>query len=497
MPTQRELAELLSTLEAAVSRKRDRALDFFKPSPKQFEFLKTTAEPGVSEVALFAGNQNGKSHCGAFHDACHLTGDYPKWWPGRKFSKPITAWVCGVKGTDVRDTMQAKLCGDPPGVEEMFGTGFIPREAFAGRPSMMRGVTDMYDTVSVKHLAPGGGGTIDGISTLRFKTYPEERRGFQGKPVDLVHVDEEPHDWGIYEEIQARTIATQGLIIVTLTPKMGKTNLYLHFDQARAEHIRLVRMGVNDVTHLSAEEKEKVLAKFASARDREAILYGYAVVGEGRVFTMPLESILEPYIAQPPLHWRKIWGVDFGIDHPFAASLLGWDQDTDTIHVLRCVRMAGGTPLHHVPAIRAVAAAVPVAWPHDGHKRDAGSGVVLAQHYRKPGPGMQGLAMLGTHATWPEGGFYFMPGIDEMNLRMETGRFKVGNDLTAWHDEYQDYQYKDGQVVKIKDDLLSATRVGLMMKRYAKPLPLGASSGAARRPSGMAETARDVNFDLF
>lgn len=481
---------MLATLEAAAKRKRERRIDFFVPNEKQL--LATTATREHNEVMLRAGNQQGKSEWGGWQDACHLTGDYPKWWTGRRFTKPITAWVAGVKGTDVRDIMQAKLCGEP-GVEELFGTGFIPKAAFKGTPSLARGVTDLYDTVHVKHLAPGGGGTIDGISSLRFKTYPEEQRGFQGKPVDLVHLDEEPHDMAIFEECQARTIATNGLIVVTLTPKKGRTALIDYFELSDNPMVKLIKMGLADATHLSAARKEEILAKFAHAHDREAILYGNPVLGEGKIFTMPLEAIQEPRISNVPREWRKIWGIDFGIDHPFAAVLLAYDIDTDTVHLLHGIRMAGGTPLNHVPAVRAIAAGVPVAWPHDGHKRDAGSGIALAAHYRNPGKGMQGLDMLGVHATHESGGNSLMGGIDEINLRCETGRFKVSEQMVEWGEEYNFYHYENGQPVAKKDDLLSATRYALMMKRYAKPVPLG--SRTARVPR--SQVARDLDFNLF
>ena len=37
------------------------------------------------------------------------------------------------------------------------------------------------------------------------------------------------------------------------------------------------------------------------------------------------------------------------------------------------------------------------------------------------------------------------------------------------------YHYKNGLIVKVNDDLLSATRIGVMDIRHAKPVPLGPS----------------------
>ena len=50
---------------------------------------------------------------------------------------------------------------------------------------------------------------------------------------------------------------------------------------------------------------------------------------------------------------------------------------------------------------------------------------------------------------------------------MQTGRFKVFSHLNDWFSEYRLYHRKDGKVVKEYDDLLSATRYALMMRRSA------------------------------
>ena len=55
----------------------------------------------------------------------------------------------------------------------------------------------------------------------------------------------------------------------------------------------------------------------------------------------------------------------------------------------------------------------------------------------------------------------------DMLDRMQTGRFKVFSNLDDWFQEFRIYHRKDGLVVKLRDDLMSATRIGLMMKRKA------------------------------
>jgi hypothetical protein len=58
-------------------------------------------------------------------------------------------------------------------------------------------------------------------------------------------------------------------------------------------------------------------------------------------------------------------------------------------------------------------------------------------------------------------------GIQEMLTRMMSGRFKVFRHLNAWFEEFDLYHRKDGLIVKVDDDLMSATRVGIMDLRHA------------------------------
>ena len=105
----------------------------------------------------------------------------------------------------------------------------------------------------------------------------------------------------------------------------------------------------------------------------------------------------------------------------------------------------------------------------------------------------QKLLMLGEHATFPEGGYSTEAGIMEMQDRMRTGKFKVAKHLSDWWEEYRMYHRKDGLIVKKRDDLLSASRVGVMAKRFAKQVPLGAMIGKGR-PTGVVT---GVDFDYF
>ena len=72
------------------------------------------------------------------------------------------------------------------------------------------------------------------------------------------------------------------------------------------------------------------------------------------------------------------------------------------------------------------------------------------------------------HAQFQDGSVSVEAGLMEMLDRMQTGRFKVLKHLDEWFQEFRLYHRRDGRVVKERDDLLAATRYGVMMLRCAR-----------------------------
>jgi hypothetical protein len=75
-----------------------------------------------------AGNQLGKTYCGAAEAAMHLTGQYPDWWAGRRWDRPVRAWAGSKTGEVTRDGVQRYLIGEPKD-ESQWGTGMVPGDA--------------------------------------------------------------------------------------------------------------------------------------------------------------------------------------------------------------------------------------------------------------------------------------------------------------------------------------------------------------------------------
>src|SRR6185369_9587388 len=95
-----------------------------------------------------------------------------------------------------------------------------------------------------------------------------------------------------------------------------------------------------------------------------------------------------------------------------------------------------------------------------------GSYVEIAQQYKDAG-----MNMLYDRATFEDGGNGVEAGLKDMLDRMLTGRWKVFSNCIGWFEEFRLYHRKDGKIVKLSDDLISASRYALMMKRDAETEP--------------------------
>lgn len=219
----------------------------------------------------------------------------------------------------------------------------------------------------------------------------------------------------------------------------------------------------DDVPHLSAAQKKEMWDAYP-AHERDARAKGIPMLGSGRVFPIS-EDAIKCDAFDIPRHFWRIGGLDFGWDHPFGAVELVWDKDTDTFYVTKTYRKSESTPVEHAAALRPWGKLLPWAWPHDGLQHDKGSGEELAAQYSA-----QDLMMLRERATFPDGGNGVEAGVLEMLDLMKTGRWKVFSHLSDWFDEFRQYHRKDGKIVKLKDDLISASRYAYMMRRYASQM---------------------------
>lgn len=449
-PSPIELAKALRTYQELANVNR---LQFYKPYEKQKEFH--AAGRDYAERCLGAGNQLGKTLAGSMEVAMHLTGMYPDDWQGLRFDKPVVIWVGGVTGLTIRDSTQKLLLGriqDPAGL----GTGSIPKHMIMDVVKAM-GTKDLCDHAKIKHVS---GGT----SLVFFKSYEQGREKWQAETLDLIWFDEEPPE-DIYSEGLTRTNRGQKgqRTMMTFTPLKGVTEVVRKFYEDPSDHQILIMMTIWDVEHYTDAEKQQIIDSYPP-HEREARSKGIPTMGSGRVFPVSEDDIVvDPFGI--PEYWPRIKGMDFGYDHPAALACCSWDRDNDVFYVYDEYIAKGdaATPSFFAPAVNRRLDWVPVAWPHDGLQHDKGSGLQLAQQYLDAG-----INMLTERATFEDGTAGVEAGIMDMLDRMKTGRWKVFRNCVGWLEEFRLYHRKDGKLVKIRDDLISASRYALMMKRYAE-----------------------------
>lgn len=438
-----------------IKRRQDRdKLSRYKPYPKQVDFHNRGA---THRERLFrAGNQLGKTWSSAYEIAFHLTGLYPDWWQGKRWARGVTGWALGESMESTRDTLQRLVLGRPG----EWGTGTIPEKLIVDI-KRAQGIADSVDAVFVRHASGL-------MSRLYFKSYEKGRSKLQGETLDFAALDEEP-PLDIYTEVLTRTNATKGIVWITFTPLLGMSEVVRLFLQNPTPDRSDTSMTIDDVLHYTPEERARIIESYP-AHEREARAKGIPILGSGRVFPIAESAItVDPF--QIPDHWPVICGIDFGWDHPTAMVWVAWDRDTDTLYVYDCNRSRETTPAQHAPFILSRGPWIPVAWPHDGLQHEKGSGFQLAEQYRNAG-----VNMLHEMAQFPETGdenghkvsrVSVEAGVLNMLQRMQAGKLKVFSTLNEWFEEFRLYHRKDGKIVKLQDDLMSATRYAYMMMRYA------------------------------
>ena len=458
----RKELELKQALRSLVRFSR---IDEYDPYPYQQKFHKTGSE--ANQRLLMAANRIGKSFSGAAEMSYHLTGLYPDWWEGRRYDNPITAWAGGVSNETTRDIVQYELLGSPDD-PDAFGSGAIPKSKII-KTERKPGVPNAKSVALIQHVTGGN-------SSLHFKAYEMGVDKWQGRSVDCIWLDEEPSR-ELYSQAVTRTLDRKGMVYMTFTPESGMTETVASFMNNLQPGQSLTNATWDDASeaitsmkgnigHLNEAVMTQILSSY-SPHEREMRRYGRPSIGSGLVFPVQEDKIMTDPI-QIEDHWAKIAGIDFGWDHPTAVVWAAWDKDNDEIYIYDCYRQSKASPSVHAASIRTRSESVPIAYPHDGNRRDSMGNPGLADQYRS-----LGCNMMLEHFTNPpalgqnKGGNSVEEGLMDMLQYMEDGRFHVFNTLTDWFEEFRMYHRKGGKVVPFKDDLMSATRYAVLSRRFA------------------------------
>jgi phage terminase large subunit-like protein len=456
--TREEKIELAALLEEQERRVRDRKyLRYFQDTgplrrelyPKHTQFF----EAGKThlERAAIAANRVGKTTLSAYETTLHLTGRYPDWWPGRRFTHPVEWWAASDTGETTRDILQLELMGKI----DHLGTGMIPKDAIIGDPSRRRGVADALDTVRVRHASGGE-------SSLSFKSYDQGREKFQGTKKHGVSLDEEP-DMGVYTECLTRLMATvpgeeDGLMLCTFTPLKGMSAVVLSLLNEPNPNRFVLTLGFDDAPHLSEESKAKLLASYPP-HERDARSKGIPQLGSGAIYPVPESDFVVDDFAIPD-HWPRVYALDVGWNRT-AVPWGAWNRETDTVYLYSEHYRGQAEPPIHADAVKARGTWIPGVFDPAARGRAQDDGHQLLQKYLDLGLDLDAA----NNAV--EAGIY------EVWTRLSTGRLKVFRSLGNWLQEFRLYRRDEkGRIVKVNDHLMDATRYLIMsglQRAKAKP----------------------------
>ena len=193
---------------------------------------------------------------------------------------------------------------------------------------------------------------------------------------------------------------------------------------------------------------------------REARQHGRPILGAGAV--LPIEDsafVCAPF--QIPDHWPRGEGMDFGWTHPTAIAWMAHDRNADVVYIYHEYRVAEQPPAVHAAAAKSLGD-IPIFGDPSGQQANVDDGEKLFKLY----------ANLGLEIIQADNAVN--AGIQELFHRLITGRLKVFSTCGKWLGEKQLYQYDEkGQLIKKGEDLLCASRYGLMSLDQFRVLPVG------------------------
>ena len=437
-------------------------------------------------IGTISANRVGKSEIGCAILACHLTGYYPNWWKGKKYTKPIKS-IAACLNSDLNKTvLQSKLFGTSNWrVKGDIGTGMIPKEAIHMK-SCVTGRGDDISRISIKHKSGG-------YSELYFRAYSQGREAAQGVEADVILIDEQPKD-DFWEECLTRLATTNGHVICSFTPLEGMTGLVEELmtlpeskdapkDKFGAKYKEdsswaMVRASWDDITHITDETKE-TLKKGYAAYSRDARVYGIPIAGHGRIFPYSLSEVSydhrETIVKETLPH---LIGIDIGHGtgrDPSAAVMVAWDEELDIIYIVDSWAEATNTTRDLGRLIARLDHTLPVIWPNDAGRQSMNSASTVAQQLREMKINLTNKPFMNPRGADGKKNNFKAPGINHINERLAEGKLRIstkGSNLML-REQFEQYAYTEtGKIQDGKDDLMDAMRYAVMgiIQGYGEPL---------------------------
>lgn len=392
------------------------------------------------QVWMMAGNRTGKTEGWLLYAiTCAMTGEYPSWWTGRRWNRPVKVWLASTIGTKTRDILQFKLLGMP----NALGTGVMPADNILNKTSKS-GISEAIDSFYIQHKSGG-------VSVGQFKSYDQGRTAFEGTEQDIIGLDEEP-PLPVYEEALVRTMTTQGSVWSSFTPLDGITELIANeFPEGRIHDGPtpsgkfIVSATWDDVPHLSEKDKDELWNSIAPHL-RDSRKKGIPSVGAGLIYPVSEDDyVIDPFPI--PDHWPKCYGFDVGWNNT-AAVFMAKNPETGVKYLYDEHFKQKAEPVLHARAIETRGPWIPGLIDPAARGRSQVDGRKLLTEYREERLDLH-LARNAREA-----------GILKCWQGLTTGKTKVMASLMPnFMREIRMYRRDDdGQIIKNNDHCLDAWR---------------------------------------
>ena len=439
-------------------------LKYFRPFEHQLEFFKTVS----SRRGILAANRIGKTVSTCFETAMHLTGQYPEWWEGHKFNKPITVMVAGEGWSQVALVLQQELLGTPDiKLKDQLGTGAVPRDAIVLDTIRSDGANCIG--IEIKH-------TSGGKSYLLFANYTQEVRQLQGFKLDLAVFDEQPPD-DFFSEIVTRTATTQGMILCSFTPLKGLNGLVSKFWN-KEQGYDFIRVSWDDVPEYDLwgepfllEATRKQLERDYLPHEREARMQGRPIMGKGAVFQIanwPTYKSGEYNFAEMP-NIHRVISLDLGlVNDKTVISLLYWDPYERTAWLHKQIVVQGveeAVPTQYINhLLRPEVYGTPIVLPADASTpgRYTMSSSSIRELFESYELNVHQKAIMNPPDSEGRVTNHKSYGINQMRQMLEVGSLMVNENCADFIREAQNYYVDQQGRFSDPDDCIDSARYGIL-----------------------------------
>lgn len=450
----------------------------------QLQFLEQNREQ-IFLTAVVAGSRFGKTTIGAVDNLIQLLGPtfVPPWLEVYRRRPYLGEFKCRTIVVDLPNALQKVWL---PKLRKL-----IPPAALQGGSFR----SAWKDRDRILYFADGG--------WWDFLSHDMDFDSFAGADLDRVHIDEEMigEDGKLkFEESITRLTDRDGDIKVTMTPLQGigwmHSELFTRDNVALwSDEVRTITGSMADNPSLSQTAQDRLKKRWAKEPSKLAArMHGIYVHREGLVYEEFRDAHPDqgghvvPDRDPPRQHsdakpWVPIYAaIDPGISHPMGL-LFAWMNPDDVLEVFYAHKWAGKTVEFVAERYHDVVAGLGI--------KPRWTVIDPAAKQRNPQTGRNVQQIFTEHSVHTIAGHNARSaGIDRIKERLLTGRLVIhaGEAQELIH-EFLNHRWKrakrteespkDGEVVKVDDDLLDPLRYLLMSLPQSRPEPEEAQDKSA------------------